>query len=328
MRRPPVADEDANLERLAPDMLAVFQREQEQKIPADDPVRLPAARAQRREQAGYWAETAQPIAQVEDHEVPGSPAGLGIRLFRQDPSEARPVILFIHGGGWALGGIEEVEPAVRHLAHETGSAVAAVRYRLAPEHPYPAGLEDCLRAYAWLLSGDHELSLDTSRTAIVGDSAGANLALALALARRDRGQPLPQALGLIYGVFGAELDTASYNAFGDGRFGLSKAQMKIFFDWYDPGGRRNDDPLIQPLLADVTGLPPTWLGLAELDVLRDDTLMMARRLTDQGVEHRLEHYPGVIHGFINRGREVAAANRALSDLASSLRTWGIEGMRS
>lgn len=136
--------------------------------------------------------------------------------------------------------------------------------------------------------------------------------MAAALARRDRGKPSTLGLLLFYGVYGADLDTASYRRFGDGRFGLSRERMANFFALYDAAGARDSDALITPLLADMAGLPPTWLLAAGLDVLRDDTLALHGRLVAAGVPATLRFEPRVVHGFINRGRMVGAARRSLA----------------
>ncbi|MEZ5863691.1 MAG: alpha/beta hydrolase fold domain-containing protein [Geminicoccaceae bacterium] len=127
-------------------------------------------------------------------------------------------------------------------------------------------------------------------------------------------------LALFYGVFGADLDTASYRRFADGRFGLSRERMAYFLEQYDPTGRHRADPLLQPLLGELTGLPPTWLLAAGLDVLCSDTLALQGRLTEAGVRTTLHFEPGVVHGFINRGRMVHAARRSLDSAAHFLRS--------
>ena len=271
--------------------------------------------------ATFWSEGAPEVRAVEDHVVPGPGSDVPVRLFRGDDRSPAPVLLYVHGGGWAQGSVAQNEPAIRTLVSRTGWTVAAPSYRLAPEHPYPAGLDDCLAVARWLHREGRALGLDPSRLALGGASAGANLALATALALPRRGLAPAAALVLCYGVFGADVDTPSYRAFGDGRFGLSRATMARYLDWYDPAGRRDDDPLIQPLLAapaDLAALPPTWQVAAGLDVLCSDTLELHRRLVAAGVRVTLRFEPGAVHGFINRGRMVRAARDSLAAAAAFL----------
>jgi acetyl esterase len=253
-----------------------------------------------------------------------------------------------------MGSVVQNEPAIRTLAHLSGWTVAAPSYRLAPEHPYPAGLEDSKAALYFLQHNAEELGLDRRRMALGGASAGANLALATALfeerAQRFRwnvddplleifrpdGTPVDgvgkrsahasirpiqgiTALILFYGVYGADLDTASHREFGGDEFGLPRARMAQFFDWYDPNGARHRDPLIQPLLAPYFALPPTFLLAAGLDPLLDDTLRLHERLTAEAVTTALRVEPGAVHGFINRGRMVRAARDSLAEAARFLR---------
>jgi acetyl esterase len=297
---------------MDPDMAEAFTFEAARAAALPPARGLAEERTRGIEAAPFWSEGAPEIGAIEDRAVSGPRGPVPVRLFRPDRRPAGPVLLYLHGGGWAQGSVVQNEPAIRTLATRSGWTVAVPSYRLAPEHPYPAGLEDCLAVAAWLQS-------QGTSFALAGASAGANLALAAALALRDQGASAGWALVLFYGVFGADLDTASYRAFGDGSFGLSRAAMAQYLDWYDPAGRRDDDPLLQPLLADLRNLPPTWLLAAGLDVLRDDTLALHRRLIAAGNRVTLRYEPGVVHGFINRGRMVRAARASLAAAADFLR---------
>lgn len=313
-----MTDRAAALARMDPDMAAAFERELAQAaapLPARD---LAEERRRGIEGARWWNEGLPELAAVEDHEAPGPGGPVRVRLFRPDRHVAAPVVLYLHGGGWAQGSVAQNEPAIRTLADSSGWAVAAPTYRLAPEHPYPAGLDDCRAALAWLRAGADDLGL-APRIALAGASAGANLALATCLASRSDAAPPMAALVLFYGVFGADLDTPSYREFGGDTFGLPRARMAQYLDWYDPAGARHRDPLLQPLVADLTGLPPTWLLAAGLDPLRDETLALHERLEAAGVATSLRVEPGAVHGFINRGRMVRAARDSLAEAARFLR---------
>ena len=214
-------------------------------------------------------------------------------------------LLYIHGGGWAGGSIALHEPSAAGMALESGWDVLSISYRLAPAHPYPAGLEDCRAALAWLAEKGGKI-------AIGGASAGANLAVATALSTTAK----LAGLVLYYGVFGDDFDTESYRAHGQGP-GLTRGRMQELFAMYDPDGLRNE--LIAPLRADVRGLPPALLIAAEIDVLLSENEAMAAHLRAAGVETTWHLEPGVTHGFINRGRLVPAANACISRAASFLR---------
>jgi acetyl esterase len=295
-------------EQLDPDMAEAMAIEAAREAALPPPADLAEERERGKVAAAFWNEGLPEMAAIEDHLAPGPGGPVPIRLFKPSAGPALPVVLYVHGGGWVVGSVVQNEPLIRTLATRSGWAVAALTYRLAPEHPYPAGLEDVLAAGRWLREDGPARGLDPARLVLSGTSAGANLALAAAVSGR-----LDALAGLVlfYGVFGADLDTASYRRFADGRFGLSRERMAEFFRLYDPAGARHDDPLIQPLLGRLEGLPPTWLVAAGLDVLRDDTLALHARLLEAGVPTTLRFEPGVVHGFINRGRVVRAARRSL-----------------
>jgi acetyl esterase len=264
--------------------------------------------------ATFWAEGARHVADIRDLTFEGAAGqAQAARLYRSREGRT-PVLLYIHGGGWSGGSIALNERAARELAAESGWSVVSISYRLAPAHPYPAGLDDCRAALAWLRREGPALDLDTDRIAIGGASAGANLAMATALAEKQQG--LAKLL-LFYGVFGADFSTPSYERFAAGP-GLTRERMQHLFSLYDPQGQRDREPLITPLLADLAGLPPTMLIAAECDVLCSDSERMADALTRAGVETSLHIEPGVTHGFINRGRLLPAATAALHRAAGFL----------
>lgn len=290
---------------LDPDMAEAMSIEAARTGAMPPPADLAEERRRGIEGAAFWNE-GLPDVPVEGHLVDG----VAFNLYRPTTDDRAPTLLYVHGGGWAVGSVAQNEPAIRALALGSGWNVAAPTYRLAPEHPFPAGLEDCLTVAGWLAASGRPWGVS-------GTSAGANLAIATALARRHN--PAPSAMVLFYGVFGCDLDTESYTSFGDGRYGLSRERMANFFVMYDPPGARTREPLITPLLGDLAGLPPTWLVAAGLDVLRDDTLAMHERMRAAGVDVRLRVEPGCTHGFINRGRIVRAARESLADAAAFLR---------
>lgn len=212
-------------------------------------------------------------------------------------------ILHVHGGGWAFCSAATHEGAARRLAIATCAPVLTFEYRLAPEHPYPSGLDDCLDAWS---------ARDRSRRwSIAGDSAGANLALAGLLRILEEGGEPPICALLFYGVFGADFSTRSYTEFADGP-GLTRAKMRRFWDWYAPGNVRHL-PSVAPLKADdaqLSALPPLYLNAAGLDPLRSDAEALAERLRDLGRDDGFDLFHGVVHGFMQMASVLPEAQSA------------------
>lgn len=305
---------------IDPDMMAAILKHKElQEADGGVPASLAENRAQQDRLAPYWAEGAPELAQVADLSLDGHRGPLAARLYRPDAGATTPVILFLHGGGWARGTIPTGEWACRALAAETGLTVLSLGYSLAPEHPFPAAIEDIRAAMDWCAAHGARHGIDGSRIFLAGTSAGGNLSLVAALARRDAGEAMPAGLGLFYGVFGDDLSTDSYAAYGPGQYGLSLARVKQYFEWYVPAGHSSRNPLISPLNADLTDMPPTWLGIAEFDVLRDDSFELARRLEAAHIPVEVRHFEDMAHGFAMYARTVPKARLALSDAAKFFR---------
>ena len=235
-------------------------------------------------------------------------------------ANAMPLVVFVHGGGWQQGSIDASDWQARGLAAASGLPVLSISYRLAPEHPFPAPLQDVVRAIEWAMAGGIFEGKPCNRLMLSGASAGANLALGAWLKLRDEGRPLPVAMGLFYGVYGDDLDTPSYREFGDGRFGLPRDAMATYFADYLPDPELRNSPYAVPMKADLKGLPPIWLGIAELDVLRDDSRLLAERLRSSGISPQVVEYDGMVRGFCARARMVPAARSALADCGKFLRT--------
>ena len=207
----------------------------------------------------------------------------------------------------------------RRLANASGLRVASLDYRMAPEHPFPAPLDDCVAATGWLMHHGAELGIDPSRLALAGDSAGGNLSLAALLAQRDRGEPLPRTAALIYGAFSADLDSPSHQAFGGGEYVLSTPTMHWFWDQYVPDPAQRAQPLVSPLHADLRGLPPLYVSAAELDPLRDDSDRLAAKLALAGVDFDYRLWRGVCHACIMMSRMLPAADLQIAEVADFLR---------
>jgi acetyl esterase len=242
------------------------------------------------------------VAAVEDRAIPGPAGDIPVRVYRPAGAAAGTpgVLVFFHGGGWSIGSVDTHDADARSLANGTGAVVVSVEYRLAPEHPFPAGYDDAVAAVRWVADHGADLGADGSRLAVGGDSAGGNLAAAVSQALRDSGPPLRFQL-LVYPTVDLTLSHPSIEENGEGYF-LTKETMEWFRANYLAGGADQRDPRVSPLHAPadaLAGLPPALVVTAEFDPLRDEGEAYAESLRAAGVEVNLTRYDGVIHGFFS-----------------------------
>jgi acetyl esterase/lipase len=252
---------------------------------------------------------------VEDRNGPG----VDVRIFtpEQRTAEPAPAVLDIHGGGFAVGTVALDDGPNADIVRATGAVVVSVDYRLAPEHPYPAAAEDCYAALRWLVEHADELGVDPRRIAVLGDSAGGGLAATTALLARDRGGPAVALQVLIEPELDDRLDTPSMLAGAD-TVGWNSAQAVLSWRYY-LGDEPADAYAAPARMADLAGLPPTYLTVNELDCLRDEGLEYARRLLAAGVSTELHCWPGTFHGFATLVPTAAVARRATATLHDALR---------
>jgi acetyl esterase len=212
------------------------------------------------------------------------------------PAQPRGVYLHLHGGGWVLGGADMQDPMLERIADNTGQAVVAVEYRLAPEHPYPAGPDDCEAAAAWLLRNAKE-EFGTDALTIGGESAGGHLAAVTILHMRDRcGYTGFRGANIVYGAFDLSM-TPSQRLFGNTRLVLRTIDMQQFYNAFLPTIMDRRAPDISPLYADLKNLCPALFTVGTKDALLDDTLFMHARWVASGNDAELAIYPGGAHGF-------------------------------
>lgn len=214
-----------------------------------------------------------------------------------DSATMLPIVLFAHGGGFVSGDFDTHDVLARAIANGTHALVAAVDYRLAPEHPYPAGLDDVFEVLTWLAVNAGQVGGDGNAMAVCGDSAGGNLAAASALLARDRGGPQIIAQWLMYATLSNRMDTESWTLFGDTNF-PTRADMTGILKAYFPEGVDRHAPLVSPLSARHNDLPPAFIQVGEHDPLRDENVAYATALRRAGVEVQARVYPGQQHGFI------------------------------
>jgi acetyl esterase len=265
-----------------------------------------------------------PVAESRDLVMPGRAGqALRLRLYRAAGTAARellPALVFFHGGGWVVGDLETHDPMCRHIANAARCAIVAVDYRLAPEHKFPAAVEDCLAATEWVAASARELAIDAARLAVGGDSAGGNLAAVVSLLARDRGMLSLQAQLLLYPALDFGMKHGSYRRYAEGHL-LTEATMRWFAEAYLRGPDDAADWRVSPLRSsDLSRLPPAYVMTAGYDPLCDEGIDYARRLEETGVAVQHRHVADQIHGFLLMGKIVRSAGPALDDIAAFLQT--------
>lgn len=262
-----------------------------------------------------------PIGKVEDRTIPGPGGELDVRIYTPLTTSSNVLagLVFFHGGGFVLGDLDTHDDLCRVLANESGFRVVSVDYRLAPEHPFPAAVDDCFAATKWVAANAGTLGIDAKRLAVGGDSAGGNLAAVVAQLARDDGPNIAFQL-LIYPVaqLGAP-DTPSMRENAKGYF-LEKEGMDWFTRLYAPDKDSRHDPRLSPLQAkDLSGLPPAYVITAGFDPLRDEGRDYADALDKAGVSITYVNYPGMVHGFFSMRSLIPKAREAVAAAAAALR---------
>ncbi|MGF1627672.1 MAG: alpha/beta hydrolase [Alphaproteobacteria bacterium] len=277
----------------------------------------PQARALAEEFNRTWNEDPPEMQKVEERTLPGPAGSIRVRLYFPTAARPAPTFIYIHGGGWVICSLDTHDRTCRRLAEEGGFAVASVDYRLAPEHRFPACFDDCVAAVQWLARNGGDWGLDVARLAIGGDSAGANLSLATALALRDTGASPLKFMALIYGAYDLAYQGDSYARFGSEDYMLSMEFMVWFRNNYLNSLEEIGDWRVSPLKAEMAGLPPAYLNAAGCDALYDDTIRLRDKLQAAGVPVTFSDVPGVLHGFMNWTRALDAANRECAAIAAA-----------
>lgn len=260
-----------------------------------------------------------PIFHLKDTAFAGPAGSIRVRIYTPSPQTGLPVILYFRGGGWIMGNLDSHDNICRLLANSANGIVVSVDYRLAPEHPFPAAVNDAYAALNWVSENAASFGGDPDLIAIAGDSAGGNLAAGVALMSRDRRGPKISAQVLIYPVINAmELNTKSYRQFKEG-FYLTKQYMENFIALYLPNQKDRQHPYASPLLAgSLADLPPALVLTAEFDPLRDEGLAYAEKLHDSGVPITHIRYQGMIHGFVGMDRLFGQSKQAITDISDYL----------
>ncbi|MCY4433990.1 MAG: alpha/beta hydrolase [bacterium] len=260
------------------------------------------------------------VARTEDRVIPGADGTeLPIRIYWPSTSnEPLPVVVFFHGGGWVIGGIDSHDGQVREMVNRTAMVYVSVDYRLAPEARFPAAAEDCYAATQWVAANAAEIGADATRLGVAGDSAGGNLAAVVALMARDRGGPAIAHQLLIYPCCDMDSNAwPSQTENGTGYF-LTKESMDWFYDQYADAADR-DNPYASPIkAADLSGLPPACVITAEYDPLRDEGEAYGARLQEAGVACEVHRYDGMFHGFFGMTLAIPGAVAAQETAAAAV----------
>lgn len=264
--------------------------------------------------AAFLGEGSAPLPGERDITLPGGPR---CRFYPAAPGS--PVLVYAHGGSFTVGSLDAWDAMLRDLVRDSGVAALHVDYRMVPEHRFPAAHEDMLAAARWVQEHGAELGVDPSRMAIGGDSAGANLALGAAMALRDAGRP-PRTMLLHYGAYSTDVDSDSWQRFGGGEWGLSRAAGDWMWQQYLTDPSQRQDWRAAPILGEMRGLPPALLTIGTHDPLLDDQYELAAALGKADVDVKLYLYSGLTHGFIRQGRHVAKVRQAMADSVDGLRS--------
>ncbi|HYE41232.1 MAG TPA: alpha/beta hydrolase [Ramlibacter sp.] len=308
---------------LHPQARALLRLIEEKGVPPTHTLTPADARAFYRERRTFTQPDAPEVAVVRNLEARGPAGPVPLRSYRPAGSVADavlPVLVYFHGGGWVIGDLDTHDVLCRQLCNQSGCAVVAVDYRLAPEHRFPAALDDAMAATRWVHEHAPALGVDASRIAVGGDSAGGNLAAAVALAARDEGG-LPLAFQLlVYPATDQRRGWPSHTTNGQGYL-LTKDSMDYYHDHYIADAAQDLDWRASPLLhADHAKLPPAFVLTAGYDPLRDEGLQYAHKLSEAGTRTTLVNFERQIHGFITMGRVIDEANAAVEICAAQLRT--------
>jgi len=291
------------------------------KLPKLHEIGPQAARAAMRASVFRGGDT--PIGRIENRSVPGPAGDVPVRVYTPlgENAAVLPGLIFYHGGGFVIGDLDSHDDLSRCLANGSGCRVVSIDYRLAPEHPFPAAVEDCFAATKYVAAHASEFGIDPKRLAVSGDSAGGNLAAVVCQLAKIEGGPHIVFQLLIYPVtqLGAAAETASMRENAKGYF-LEKESMDWFTRLYAPDVSFRSDPRLSPLLcADLAGLPPAYVVTAGFDPLRDEGKAYADKLDAAGVAVTYVNYPGMVHGFFSMRGLIPKAREAVSAAAAAVK---------
>ena len=266
----------------------------------------------------FLGEGSAPLKVERDLSLPGPHGQVPCRLYLPDDVQRPPLLVYAHGGGFMQGSLNSWDHFLRDLVRQSGAAALSVDYQLSPEVKFPVAFEEMVAVTRLMAREGAGLGIDPARLALGGDSAGANLALAAALALRDAGERALRFQLFIYGCLSTDCDSPSWQRFGQGG-GLNQAGMRWIWETYLAGPEQRQDWRAAPAVGNLAGVAPAHLIVGSLDPLSDDSHNLAAKLKTAGVPHSLTIYQGLNHGFIRYGKLVSAARRAVTECAAALK---------
>jgi acetyl esterase len=261
----------------------------------------------------------QPVHHVENKRIPGDGGLIPVRVYRPSAAAPLPALVFFHGGGFVLGGLDSSDRTCRALANGSGCVVISVDYRLAPEHAFPAAADDAFAVTSYVAEHAADFGVDPTLIAVGGDSAGGNLAAVVALRARDAGGPPLAFQLLVYPWVDFADDSPSMREYAADHF-LTAEVMEWFAAHYLPAPVDRRQPWVSPARANLVGLPPAFVLTAECDPLRDQGEAFAQRLKEAGVQASVRRYEGMIHPFFSLGGIIEGGQTAIADAATALKT--------
>jgi acetyl esterase len=264
-------------------------------------------------------EPAPALPRVEDVRIPGPAGEIPARVYAASTGALRPAVAYFHGGGWVQGDLETHHGLCARLARHAGVLVVAVDYRLAPEHKFPAAVEDCLAAYRWLRDRGRDIGADPGRVAVAGDSAGGNLSAVVSQLAAAGGTPVPTCQALIYPALDFSLETDSHRDLADGHV-IPRDRILWYTEQYLRTEADRTDPRAAPLRArSLAGQPPALIVTAGFDPLRDEGRAYGDRLRRAGVDVVEREYPGQIHAFVSLTKAIPQGLACTLEIAEYLR---------
>jgi acetyl esterase len=302
---------------LAPEIRAFLEAGAAAGLPQVWEAPIEVIRGNRQSQLAFSGPV-EKVKEVVNRYIPGPTADLPIRIYRPTADTSAPAIIYLHGGGWVLNFLDIYDASLSRLANQTGATIISVHYQKAPEHPFPIPFDDCYATLLWAIENADALQIDKKRIGVAGDSAGGNLASAVALKARDNGIKLAFQL-LVYPCNDRNFDTASYKEHATG-LGLTTQAMKWFWDQYLQGDAHDENPYAIPQRAtDFSSLTPAIFITAQYDPLSSDSEKYAEALRKAGVTVTFREYAGMIHGFYSSMGVTTTAKEAIDFAAAEIR---------
>ena len=305
---------------LDPQMIAVMEKRATLTGGASDltGLTLDEIRTVYNTERAWWNEIAPEMHEVLNTFVAGPVREIPIRIYKPTHLTQTPTLLYLHGGGWVVGNLDTHDRVMRLLAELSGACVVGVDYALSPEYRFPVAINEAQAVLDWLKTQGPDHGLDSSRLAIGGDSAGANMAVSVAQLCHQKNPGRIQCLLLYYGAYGLT-DSAAWQKYGNADFEFTREEKEFYLTSYLNTKADRDDPRFNVLDGDISLLPSAFIAAAECDPLQDDSTALYKAMQNAGRSATLKIYPGVLHSFIHYSRMLDQATEALRDGADALK---------